>query len=44
MALRLRDIAHSRTGDKGDISNISLIAYDQKNYPLLERLVTSERV
>ena len=44
MALKLRDIAHSRTGDKGDISNISLIAYDQKNYPLLERLVTSERV
>ena len=44
MEIRLRDIAHSRTGDKGDISNISLIAYDQKNYPLLERLVTSERV
>ena len=44
MALRLREIAHSRTGDKGDISNISLIAYDQKNYPLLERFVTPERV
>ena len=26
--MKLWDIAHSRTGDKGNISNISLIAYD----------------
>lgn len=25
---KLRDIAHSRTGDKGDTSNISVIAFD----------------
>jgi hypothetical protein len=42
--MRLRAIAHSRTGDKGDTSNISVIAYDAKNYPLLERHVTAERV
>jgi hypothetical protein len=42
--MKLRDIAHSRTGDKGDISNISLIAFDQKDYPLLEAQVTSARV
>ncbi len=40
---KLREIAHSRTGDKGNISNISVIAYDAKHYPLLLQ-VTSERV
>ena len=40
----LRDLAHSRTGDKGDTSNISLIAYDASDYPLLARWVTAERV
>ena len=27
-AMKLWDLAHSRTGDKGNISNLSLIAYD----------------
>src|SRR3954447_13188992 len=40
----LRAIAHSRTGDKGDTSNISVIAYDPRDYPRLERHVTAERV
>jgi hypothetical protein len=40
----LRDIAHSRTGDKGDTSNISLIAYDGADYPLLVQWVTAARV
>jgi hypothetical protein len=40
----LRDIAHSRAGDKGNISNISVIAYDPNDYPLLEKHVTAERV
>jgi hypothetical protein len=40
----LRDIAHSRTGDKGDTSNISLIAYDAVDYPLLVQWVTAARV
>ena len=44
MPQRLRAIAHSRTGDKGDTSNISVIAYDPKDYPRLERHVTAERV
>ncbi|WP_114395801.1 hypothetical protein [Oleisolibacter albus] len=42
--MKLRDIAHSRTGDKGDISNISVIAFDAKDYPLIEAYVTPERV
>ena len=42
--MKLREIAHSRTGDKGDTSNISLIAYDMSDYELLRREVTAERV
>ena len=40
----LREIAHARTGDKGDTSNISLIAYEAADYPLLVRYVTADRV
>ena len=42
--MKLWDIAHSRTGDKGNISNISLIAYDSKDYELLKDRVTTEKV
>ncbi|MDR3440295.1 hypothetical protein [Telmatospirillum sp.] len=42
--MKLRDIAHSRTGDKGDISNISVIAFDPKDYDLIARQVTADRV
>ncbi|WP_276797900.1 AtuA-related protein [Fusobacterium gonidiaformans] len=42
--MKLIDIAHSRTGDKGNISNISLIVYDEKNYPLILEKVTAEKV
>jgi hypothetical protein len=40
----LRDIAHSRAGDKGDVSNISVIAYEAKHYAMLEKYLTAERV
>ena len=33
--MKLREIAHSRTGDKGNISVISVIAYDEKDYKKL---------
>ena len=33
--MKLRELAHSRTGDKGNISNISLIAFNEDDYPLL---------
>jgi hypothetical protein len=42
--VKLREIAHSRTGDKGNTSNISVIAYDPKHYPVLLSQVTSTRV
>ena len=42
--MKLREIAHSRAGDKGNIANISLIAYDMEHYPMLQEQVTAERV
>jgi len=42
--MKLYDIAHSRTGDKGNIANISLIAYDIKDFPLLQEKVTAAKV
>jgi len=40
----LSRIAHTRSGDKGDICNIGVIAYDPRHYPVLLREVTVERV
>lgn len=40
----LRDIAHSRTGDKGNIVTVSLIAYRAEDFSRLEERVTAERV
>ena len=40
----LREIAHARTGDKGNILTISLIAYRKEDFPLLEERVTADRV
>ncbi|MFN8634740.1 MAG: hypothetical protein U0893_12865 [Chloroflexota bacterium] len=40
----LREIAHARSGDKGDTSNVGVIAYDEADYPILREQVTAERV
>ncbi len=42
--IRLLEIAHARSGDKGNISNIGLIALRPEYYPILVREVTAERV
>jgi len=42
--MTLRDVAHSRTGDKGIVLNFSVIAYDERDYPWLVEVVTPERV
>jgi hypothetical protein len=41
---RIHDIAHARAGDKGNTSNISVWAYDPKDYPLLKQQLTPERI
>jgi len=42
--MKLFELAHSRTGDKGNISTISVIAYRQQDYETLRRAVTAEKV
>ena len=42
--MKLREIAHSRTGDKGNTSNISVIAYKAEDYEKIKQAVTAERV
>jgi hypothetical protein len=44
MRVRLGDIAHTRSGDKGDTCNIGVIANNERHYPDLAREVTAERV
>lgn len=40
----LGEIAHARSGDKGNISNISLIVYDRSNYTMVKEKITREKV
>jgi hypothetical protein len=42
--MKLYEIAHSRTGDKGNISNISVIALNPKHFAHLSEHVTVEKV
>lgn len=42
--MRIRDIALARSGDKGNRATLSVIARDLEDYPLLERVLTAERV
>ena len=44
MKIRLSEIAHARSGDKGDGSNVGLIANDADAYALIVEQVTAERV
>ncbi len=44
MQIQLVDIAHARSGDKGDTANVGLIALRPEWYDLLVRYVTRERV
>jgi hypothetical protein len=40
----LYDLAHARTGDKGNRSNIAVIAYRAEDFPLLVQQLTEGRV
>ena len=44
MQIQLLNLAHARSGDKGDTANIGLIALREELYPLLVREVTAARV
>jgi hypothetical protein len=42
--VKLREIAHSRAGDKGNSSHVSLIVFDRRDYERVRAAVTAERV
>lgn len=41
---RVVDVAHGRSGDKGDTCNVGLVAYDDDGFELLCAQVTADRV
>lgn len=43
-SIYLREIAHTRSGDKGDTANIGVIALAPEHYAILVRELTPERV
>jgi hypothetical protein len=43
MQVQLRHLAHARSGDKGNTSNVCVIAYAPELYPLLKEQLTAER-
>ncbi len=44
MKVQLKDLAYSRSGDKGDVSNIGLIATNSKNYEIIKKVVTPQKI
>jgi hypothetical protein len=44
MKVQLVDIAHARSGDKGDTANVGVIALEPRWYEVLQKFVTRERV
>ncbi len=44
MKIELTQIAHARSGDKGDTANVGVIALKEKYYPILVKEVTAEAV
>lgn len=44
MKIRLLDICHARSGDKGDIGNVGLIARKAEYYPIMKKYITADLV
>lgn len=42
--IRLSEICHGRSGDKGDAANIGLIAYKKEDYEIIKSKVTADVV
>ena len=43
MKIKLRDIAHGRSGDKGDAANIGIVAYDDNGYEIIKKYLTAKK-
>ena len=44
MSVRVYDLGHARAGDKGNTSNVSVTAYDERAWRILREQLTAERV
>ncbi len=44
MKIKLIDIAHGRSGDKGDAANVGIIAYDVNGFDIIKKYLTVEKV
>lgn len=42
--MKLHEVAHSRTGDKGNISTVSVICFQKSNYEMIKNQLTEENV
>ena len=42
--IKLINIAHGRSGDKGNAANIGIIAYDDKGYKIIQKHLTAKKV
>jgi hypothetical protein len=44
MKIKLLDICHGRSGDKGDAANVGIIAYDDRGYDIIKKALTADKV
>ena len=44
MSMKVYDLGHARAGDKGNTSNVSVTAYDERAWNILRSQLTAERV
>ncbi len=44
MKIKLKDIAHGRSGDKGDAANIGIIAYNDEGFKIISNHLTAGKV
>ena len=44
MSVKVYDLGHSRAGDEGNTSNVSVVAYDERAWNILREQLTVERV
>jgi len=42
--IKLSEMAYARSGDKGDASNVGIVAYNKHGYDLLKNVLTADRV
>ena len=42
--MQLKDVAYARSGDKGDVVNVGVLALDDEAYARLKRTLTPERI